>query len=295
MRINNLRRKVAFLVVLLTTFTAVAAAGGTKAPGCLKPFVETFVEDEALAASDKNQFFGTVHKMDLKGQGGTVNAIALEDFALAPSDVFHITLAPNNPGFSHLYSDANSMMGAISDLTTVTNGAVTGPPGLVGELKVLSSNNFAGAAGVELDLKVGQDLGKANVVSFQKRITAPNGVTRIYDVESVCPGCSLGTMVHENKNWGSLLAVDATGAINDSRMADLAAQFQTDILIHGPGQFDSLHFNLRTTVQGQDQQILQALLKQFDDPAVVSAIGITQSAQLKTVFQSKWPSLVTYK
>lgn len=298
MRVDNLRRIAALLVVFLAAFMP-AATAGTKAPGCLKPFVENIVEDEVMAASDKNLFFGTVHKMDLKGQGGTVNAIALENFALAPSDVFHITLAPNNPGFSHLYPDANSMMGAINDLTTVTNGAVTGPPGLVGELKVLSSNNFAGAAGVEFDIKVSQDLGKANVVSYQKTITA-NGVTRRYDVEGVCNGCSLGSMVHENKNWGSPLSVDASGAINDSRMFDpdsgLATQFQKDILIHGPsGQFDSLHFNLRTTVQGQDQLILQTLLQQFDDPAVVSVIGSTQSAQFKAIFQSKWPSLVTYK
>lgn len=297
MRVNNLSRIAALLLVVLVAFMP-AATAGTKTPDCLKPFVEAIVEDEIMVGDDKNLFFRTVNKMDLRGQGGTVNAIALEDFALAPSDVFHITVAPNNPGFSHLYPDANSMMGAINDLTTVANGAVTGPPGLAGELKVLSSNNFAGAAGVELDIKVSQDLGKANVRSYQKSITA-NGVTRRYDVEAACVNCSLGSMLHENKNWGSPLSVDASGAINDSRMLDpdsgLAAQFQKDILIHAAGQFDSLHFNLRTIVQGQDQLILQTLLQQFDSPAVVNVLGSAQSGQLKSVFQSLWPSLVTYK
>lgn len=278
-----------------------AAIAGTKTPACLKPFVENIVEDEVMSTSDRNLFFRTVNKMDVAGQAGTVNALSLENQALAADQVFNIMTAPNNPGFSHLYQDANSMMGAVNDLTTAAaDGSVTGPQGLVSELKTLSGNNFASAAGAEFDIKVAQDAGKANVLSFQRRVVAPNGTTRIYDVELTCNGCSLGSLLNENKNWGSLLQVDANGVINDVRVVGpgaLASQFQTDILIHGPTNFDSLHFNFRTIVQSQDSLILQQLLAQFDDPVVTQLLaqqGIN-SANLKGVFQSLWPGLVTYK
>src|SRR5215813_2695915 len=163
--IRIVRKACVFL--MLVVGTAPAVFSGTKSPECLKPFVENIVEDEVMDATDRQTFFKTVHGMDSKGQGGTVNALALSDEALEPNQVFNIMTAPNNANFSHLYPDANSIMGAVQDLTTIAaDGSVSGAPGLVGELKVLSGNNFAAAAGVELDLRVGQDLGKANIISF---------------------------------------------------------------------------------------------------------------------------------
>lgn len=290
MRVMRILRTVSLVLVLLSGFVP-AASGGTKSPSCLKPFVENIVENDVMTSKEKNLFFRTVDGMDVRGKAGTVNALALNNEALASDQVFGIMTAPNNPGFSHLYQDANGMMGAIGDLTTVAaDGSVTAVQGFQGELQVLGGNNFAAAAGAEFDIKVAQDAGKANVLSFQKRVTSPSGNLRIYDVETACTGCGLGSTLNENKNWGSALS----GA-SDSRLTDLVSQFGEDIQIHGPTDFDSLHFNFRTVVQGQDSLILDQLSSKFDDPAIISAIGQAEATRLKAVFRSKWPTLVTYK
>jgi hypothetical protein len=255
-------------------------------------FVENIIDDEEMATKDTNLFFRTVKKMDKGGQGGVVNLLALNNEALAPSQVHRVIQSVNNTGVPHMFSDSNSLANAINDLTTISQGEVSAAAGFQGQIQVMAGDNFAAAAGVEMDLRVAQDIGKDNIVGFQVSVPSPSGVTRRYDVVEKCSSCTLKQRFHENKNWTPPLS-----GIDDGRLTDMANQFVQDIQIHGPSNFDSMGFNFPDGFQNQDGTIMQALSAKFTDPDVVSYLK-SQSIDpvaLQATFQSKWSSLANYR
>jgi hypothetical protein len=81
--------------------------------------------------------------------------------------------------------------------------------------------------------------------------------------------------------------VVASGAVNDFRLSDfLQTQFDKDIVIQSPTQFQSFQINLRTVVQPQQQLIVNAMLARFDNPSPVltSLLKPSQLTQAKADF-----------
>lgn len=277
-------------VVLLV---GIAWPGSVKAPSCLRPYVSDIVENTNLTTTQKNKLFRVVSGFDKSGKDGMVALLGLNDRALDASIGFKNILFMETEDARHLYADSNSFFSAVNDIVDKNGSVITGPDGLEGALKTTASGSNAAAAmssavGSEFDIFVAQKAGKGNVIAMQSEIDTVLG-TRRYDLVTKCETCGLGQLYNEDKNWGSALA----GA-SDSRLRDFLDQFDRDILIQGPTNFDSFRLNLRTIVQAQDDTILQAILKKFDGATIIDQIGADRAAQLKQIFTDKWTTIRVY-
>jgi hypothetical protein len=138
-----------------------------------------------------------------------------------------------------------------------------------------------------MDIAVARDYKLNNsLIGFQQTVPSAAG-NRIYDVTAACSSCPGGILYNEDKNWSTALSVDASGAVNDFRLSNfLQTQFDKDIIIQSPTQFQSFQINLRTVVQPQQQLIVNAMLARFDNPSPVltSLLKPSQLTQAKADF-----------
>ncbi len=77
----------------------------------------------------------------------------------------------------------------------------------------------------------------------------------------------IGGIVHENKNWPDGLPghPDALPRFMD--------EFRRDVIIHGSTNFAFYRLNFRSATKMHQGFLRDELLKQFDDPSVIAALG----------------------
>lgn len=155
----------------------------------------------------------------------------------------------------------------------LTDDTYVGAPGLgetVGNLFADTSPNEKGAL---LTLLVADRNHLASKVTpgngaGLEQAVAAGGVSRKYDMREPAAGAGvIGGIVHENKNWPDGLPgyPDALPRFMD--------EFRRDAIIHGPTSFAFYRLNFRSATKAHQAFLRDELVKQFDDPSVIAALG----------------------
>lgn len=171
----------------------------------------------------------------------------------------------------------------------LTDDAYEGVPGLNDIVGNLFANTASNEKGALFSLKIADEAGLSakvlpgNGAGFEQTVAA-SGVERRYDMREPAAGAGpIGGIVHENKNWVTLLS-----GPNDSKLVDFADEFRRDILIHSQTNWAFYRINMRATVQGQSSMIRDRLLMEFQSESVQNTLGPVAADNLKRAFEDLW-------
>jgi hypothetical protein len=168
------------------------------------------------------------------------------------------------------FSDEDDIYRVIGELTDAN---YVGAPGLsetVGNLFADTSPNEKGALLTLLVAdrnRLASKLAPGNGAGLEQTVAAA-GVSRKYDMREPAAGAGvIGGIVHENKNWPEGLPgyPDALPRFMD--------EFRRDVIIHGSTSFAFYRLNFRSATKAHQGFLRDELLKQFDDPSVIAALG----------------------